>query len=649
MHQKPIWSPDKIENTRWYQFQSLWEKNLGREFESPHDFQRSTVEHLELFWKTLLSHSKLPIAQKETDPVLMQGKRFQDAVWFPNAKGNLAECLLHKGQDHDLALIYRSELGEEERYTFGELKREVLGFQNFLKILGIKKGDVICGLVPNHPCSTIAMLATTSLGAIWSSASPDFGAKGVLDRFSQIKPKLLVSVPSVSFKGKPIDLVPKINEIVETLNQDPGFKGCFLFSEKTSPNLSNKVKFYSYPDLTFHDSPLSFVPITFQDPVYIMFSSGTTGLPKCIVQGLGVLLLHWKELALHSNLSQGDKLFYYTTCGWMMWNWTQSALSLGATVLQFEGSPFYPGPNVLWEFAEQEKVNVFGTSAKYLSVLEEQNYFPNEEYPLSSLRTLLSTGSPLFPSQFDFVYQSIKQDLHLASISGGTDLNGCFALGYPTLPVYRGEIQGIGLGMDVQIWNEDGKPVVKTKGELVCKSPFPSMPLEFWNDPSGEKYESAYFSRFPGVWCHGDFAEILENKGLIIYGRSDATLNPGGVRIGTADIYSVLESIPEIVDSVVIGQEFLQDVRIVLFVKLLEGMDLSEALVARIKNHIRESTSPRHVPALVVLVPDIPYTINGKKVEIAVKQAIEKKEIKNKNALSNPESLAFFENLSLPA
>lgn len=647
MKTNPTWQPKEIQNTKWWDFKVKWEKKVGQKFSSEQDFQKSTVQNLEEFWATLLDYSELPIKRMAGFPILQRGKRFQDAIWFPGSTGNFAECLLLKGKASDTALIYRSELGDQTKLSFEELRQSVAQFQAFLKSLGVKKGDVVCGIVPNHPCSTIAMLATTSLGAIWSSASPDFGVKGILDRFFQIKPKLLISVPKVSFKGKTLDLIPKINEVAEELTLNLEFKGCFLFSESLGTAVSSKVDFYCESDLSQSNPTLSFEPITFQDPIYIMFSSGTTGLPKCIVQGLGVVLLHWKELVLHTNLSLGDRLFYYTTCGWMMWNWTQSALSLGATIMQFEGSPFYPSPQILWNFAEEENCNVFGTSAKYLSVLEESGFCPKNQYSLSSLRTLLSTGSPLFPSQFDFAYNQIKSDLHLASISGGTDLNGCFALGYPTLPVHRGEIQGIGLGMDVQIWNEEGKAVIGEKGELVCKSPFPSMPLKFWNDDSGEKYHSAYFSRFPKVWCHGDFAEIRKSGAVLIYGRSDATLNPGGVRIGTADIYTILETIPEIMDSVVVGQDYNRDIRIILFVKLKEGFALDESLQTRIKNQIKQSASPRHMPALILEAPEFPYTINGKKVEIAVKQALEKIEIKNKNALANPESLAFFESLNL--
>lgn len=640
-----LWTP-KSNQTNLLEFQTYVESQTNLKFQSYHEFHRFSTKEYELFWKLWAEYSQFRFLTPPTK-IFETHKEFQKTKWFPDATYNFADNLLEVGNPDSVALVFLSESGSKIQLTYRELKNEVLRLQNHLKSLGVKKGDRICGLVPNAPISTIGMLATTSLGAIWSSASPDFGVRGILDRFEQILPKVLLTVDGYTFKGKEISILQTVEEVSNRLSDHSNseFKQTiiyeFLQNEFDFGRISKPYR-YSHIPIQSESNSIQYTPVSFLDPVYIMFSSGTTGLPKCIVQGGGVLLNHTKELSLHCNLSKGQKLFYYTTCGWMMWNWSQSVLALGGTLYQFDGNPFHPSWEVLWKYAEEESIDVFGTSAKYLSVLLEEKRDVKSKYNLMNLKAVLSTGSPLSIEGFRYVYQCIKDDVQLSSISGGTDLNGCFALGNPNLPVVEGEIQCLGLGMDVQVFNEEGNPVLEEKGELVCPTPFPSMPLCFWNDPSGEKYKSAYFSTYPNVWCHGDFVMVTQHRGLIVYGRSDATLNPGGVRIGTADIYSVLQNITEIVDSVIIGQEYKNDVRVILFCVLKEGESLTENLIQKIKFKIKNETSPRHVPSLIFEVPEIPYTVNGKKVEIAVKQTIAGEPVKNKNALTNPNSLDYF-------
>lgn len=642
----PLWKPS-VQNTSLSIFQKKIESKYSLKFASYSEFHTWSVTHLNEFWNHWAEHSSFhfinrgKLAIKESDI-------FWETEWFPGSELNFAQNLLENGNSEDLAILFLREDGIKFQLTYSELKDQVAKLSTYLRSVGIQKGDCVCGLVPNAPIATIGMLATTSIGAIWSSASPDFGVKAILDRFEQITPKVLISVDCYLFKGKKISILDKLSEVANKLaSVNPNFQATvidsFLGDFFSLDGISQPVR---YADIPRSNSRILYTPISFSDPVYIMFSSGTTGLPKCIVQGAGVLLNHTKELSLHCNLKAREKIFYYTTCGWMMWNWTQSALALGATICQFDGNPFYPDWKVLWNWMEEDEIPIFGTSAKYLSVLESEKAVPATYFGLEKLRVMLSTGSPLFASGFHYVYENVKKDIQLSSISGGTDLNGCFALGNPNLPVYAGELQCIGLGMDVKVFNEEGKSVKQEKGELVCESPFPSMPIFFWNDPDRNKYRSAYFDRFPNVWCHGDFAEITENEGLVIYGRSDATLNPGGVRIGTADIYSVLETIPQVADSVIIGQDWKDDVRVVLFVKLKDGESLTENLKLEIKNKIKDHTSPRHVPAILLEVPEIPYTVNGKKVEIAVKQTVQGLEVKNKNTLANPNSLEVFKNIA---
>ncbi|TGN17373.1 acetoacetate--CoA ligase [Leptospira idonii] len=645
----PLWSPSSS-SSNLETFRKKLEEKTSRKLPDYPSLWKWSVDNHSDFWKFWMEESKFILHTPPTE-VIRTASSFWDSVWFPGASFNFAENLLNGGKEEDLAILFLGEDGSKQSLTYLQLKKEVARFQKHLRSLGVSKGDRVCGLVPNAPISTIGMLAATSLGAIWSSASPDFGTKGVLDRFEQIQPKILLTVDAYLFKGKKISILDKVKEVSGKLASGENAKNfCgtiihpFIDSDFSLDGISLPIRASEISEVPV--SEIKYESIHFQDPVYIMFSSGTTGLPKCIVQGAGVLLNHTKELSLHANLSAGEKIFYYTTCGWMMWNWTQSALALGATICQFDGNPLYPGWEVLWKWADEDQIPVFGTSAKYISVLESEQAKPKDLFSLKNLKVILSTGSPLFPSGFRYVYENIKSDVQLSSISGGTDLNGCFALGNPTLPVYEGELQSRGLGMNVKVYNEEGKPVEQEKGELVCESPFPSMPLFFWNDPDKSKYISAYFSRFTNIWCHGDFAEITKNDGMIIYGRSDATLNPGGVRIGTSDIYSVVETFPEVADSVIIGQEWKEDVRIVLFVKMKEGVSLTDELRSSLKEKIKNQTSPRHVPSLVLSVPDIPYTVNGKKVEIAVKQTVQGETVKNQNALANPEALEAFRNFS---
>jgi acetoacetyl-CoA synthetase len=501
----------------------------------------------------------------------------------------------------------------------------------------------VAGFVPNMPESIIAMLAAASLGAAWSSCSPDFGIKGVLDRFGQIKPRVIFTADGYFFKGKPIDSLARIADIIGRIPSVERLVVIPYVSENPDigpiPNAVLMGDFKSDAD----GLEIDFAQLPFDHPLYVMYSSGTTGLPKCMVQSAGgILVHHLKELMLHTDLKREDTIFYFTTCGWMMWNWLVSSLATGATLVLYDGNPFHPSPKALWQMAQDEKITVFGTSAGYLAALQAAGVRPREEFDLSALRAVLSTGSPLSIESFEFVYDAIKTDLQLASIAGGTDLNGCFALGNPMGPVYAGELQCRGLAMKVFAFDDDGNPVVGQEGELVCAAPFPSMPIYFWNDPDGKKYHSAYFDVYPGIWRHGDYIVVSEHGGVVMHGRSDATLNPGGVRIGTAELYRQVEQLDAIEDSVVVGQKWDNDVRVILFVKLAPGVELTDDLKNMIRKTIRVHASPRHVPAKIIPVPDIPYTLNMKKVELAVKKVIHNQAVKNKDALRNPEALDYF-------
>ena len=567
--------------------------------------------------------------------------------WFDGTTLNFAENLLRYCDDRP-AIVSWNERGRQQELSFAELCGEVTRIATALRDMGVGAGDRVAGFLPNIPETIIAMLATTTLGAVWSSCSPDFGVQGVLDRFGQIEPRVLVCADGYQYAGKRIDCVDRVRDIVGRI---PSIEHVLLV-----PYLNEHVDAGLVPRAVrwdalrrIGDGP-SFVRMPFDHPVYIMYSSGTTGLPKCMVHGAGgTLLQHLKELVLHTNMTRDDRMFYFTTCGWMMWNWMLSSLAVGATVVLYDGSPLYPRPDALWDLIAAERVTVFGTSAKYLAIAEKSSAQPATTHDVEALRAILSTGSPLADHSYDYVYQRVKRDVHLASISGGTDIISCFALGNPTSPVYRGEIQCRGLAMAVEVFDASANAVVGTAGELVCTRPFPSMPVSFWNDADGSKYRAAYFESFPGVWRHGDWAALTEHDGVIIFGRSDATLNPGGVRIGTAEIYRQVEQLPEVLESVAVGQEIGDgahgDVRIVLFVRLREGIELSEDLVQRIKTQIRSNTTPLHVPKVIIQVADIPRTVSGKITEIAVREVIHGRPVTNVEALANPSALDLFRDL----
>ena len=576
---------------------------------------------------------------------LADGDRMPGAQFFPDAKLNYAENLMRR-HDSGAAMIFRGEDKAARRFTYTELDELVSRLQQALKAAGVGKGDRVAAMLPNLPEATALLLATSSIGAIFSSCSPDFGERGVVDRFGQIEPKLFFVCDGYWYNGKRIPLADKVKAVVGKI---PSIGKVVVVPYLDDTDAAQAVPHgVSLGDFLKGFSPhaLRFERLPFNHPLYILYSSGTTGVPKCIVHSAGgILLQHLKEHRLHCDLRAGERLFYFSTLGWMMWNWLVSGLASEATLCLYDGSPFAPDEGVLFRYADDEEINIFGTSAKYIDAVKKSGLVPSDRFDLASVRLIASTGSPLSPESFDFVYQAIKADVHLASISGGTDLCACFVLGEPTSPVWKGEIQAPGLGMAVDVWSEDGKPLRRGQGELVCTRPFPSMPVEFWNDPDGRKYRGAYFERFPGVWCHGDFAEWTEHGGMIIHGRSDATLNPGGVRIGTAEIYAQVEQIPEVMESIAIGQDWDHDVRIVLFVKMREGARFDEAMADRIRRQIRSGASPRHVPAKIVAVADIPRTRSGKITEIAVREMVHGRPVKNAEALANPEALAHFRDI----
>ncbi len=642
---KLLWKPSKErkENSNMYRFMQTVNSKYGQNFTDYDGLYQWSVDNIGDFWAAMWDFAQIK-ASKKYDEVIDDPEKMPGAKWFEDSLLNFAENLLRFRNDNT-ALIFRGEDSVRRTLTYNELYDEVSKVAASLKKLKIKPGDRIVGFIPNMPEAIIAMLAATSLGATWSSCSPDFGIKGVLDRFGQTKPRVLFTADGYFFKGKTIDSLERIAGIIKEL---PSIEKIVVVPyTKEKPDCSNLPNAVLYDDFKAKKAEeIEFVQLPFSHPVYIMYSSGTTGLPKCMVQSAGgVLINQMKELLLHTDLKEKETIFYFTTCGWMMWNWLTTSLSVGAALVLYDGNPFHPGPDALWKMAQDEKIDIFGTSAGYIAALKNAGVKPGKQFDLSSMKSLLSTGSPLSKEDFEFIYDEIKSDLQLSSISGGSDLNGCFALGNPMGSVYSGELQCRGLGMKVFAYDDDGKPVIGQQGELVCTAPFPSMPIYFWNDEDRKRYMSAYFETFPGIWAHGDFIEITERGGVIIYGRSDATLNPGGVRIGTAEIYRRIEQLKEIDDSVVVGQRWNNDVRVILFVKMAEGCNLNEDLINRIKKDIRLNASPRHVPAKIIAVPDIPYTLNMKKVELAVKKVIHGEEVKNKDALKNPEALDFFSDL----
>ena len=645
---EPLWkpTPEQIERSNLKAFIQFVEQSYSHSPLSSFDeLYRWSTDHIEDFWLAVWRFCGIQ-GDRDPDSVVADLGKMPGAKWFPGVRLNFAENLLRYRDDRE-ALVFWNENGRQQALTFAELYDEVARVAAALRAAGVTKDDRVAGYLPNMPETIVAMLATTSLGAVWSSCSPDFGLKGVLDRFGQIEPKVLLASDGYFFKQRAFDSLEKIKSISESI---PSLERIVVvpYTRADPPleGLRNAVLYSNFQD-SQSSGTIPFERLPFDHPAYIMYSSGTTGLPKCIVHGAGgTLIQHLKELTLHTNLKREDRIFYFTTCGWMMWNWLVSSLAVGATIVLYDGSPFHPEASRLFDMAEQERLTVFGTSAKYIAAVEKAGLEPARTHDLAHLRAMLSTGSPLAPESFDFVYRKIKKDLCLSSISGGTDIISCFALGNPIGAVYRGELQTRGLGMKVEIFNDQGNPVRGEKGELVCTAPFPSMPVGFWNDPDGKKYRAAYFATFPGVWRHGDYCELTENNGIIIWGRSDAVLNPGGVRIGTAEIYRAVEQLPEIVEALAVGQDWEDDVRVVLFVILKPGASLDEALSKSIKHQIRTSASPRHVPAKVIQVSDIPRTLNGKIAELAVRNTIHGHAVKNRDALANPEALELFQDLT---
>ncbi len=644
-HTEPLWvpSPERVRNSNLHRFMESVRKAHDADVTDYAALYDWSIAHPELFWSKLWRFCAVRAAVP-WEEILVDGDRMPGARWFTGSRLNFAENLLRR-RDAAAALIFVGEDGTRREMSHGQLYDAVSRVAQALKDSGIEPGDRVAGYLPNIPETVIAMLAATSLGAVWSSCSPDFGRSGVLERFGQIEPKVLVTTNGYRYAGKRIALAERQAEILDALGSIEKVV-VVPFVEGIEPVSDPRAAIWADWLAGYTAREIDFAPMPFDHPLYVMYSSGTTGKPKCIVHGAGgTLLQHLKELVLHTDLKPGNRIFYFTTCGWMMWNWLVSALAAEATVVLFDGSPFHPEPQALIELAERERVNVFGTSAKYLAALEKAGVMPGDSHDLTALRAVLSTGSPLAPESFTYVYQKFNPDLQLSSISGGTDLISCFALGCPLLPVFRGELQCRGLGLKVEVYDDDGRSLIGEKGELVCTQPFPSMPIGFWDDPDGARYHDAYFAKYDNVWAHGDYAEITERGSVVIYGRSDAVLNPGGVRIGTAEIYRQVEKLEPILESIAVGQEWDNDVRIVLFVRLRDGMALDDALIKDIKRVIREGASPRHVPAKVIRVADIPRTLSGKIVELAVRNVIHGRPVKNTDALANPEALELYRDL----
>jgi acetoacetyl-CoA synthetase len=642
---QPIWVPsaERVANANMTRFLAFVNERHGRDLTGYDQLYQWSVDDIPAFWGAVWEFCGV-ISSRGYDEVVDDPGRMPGARWFSGARLNFAENLL-RYRDDRAALVFTGEGRETVRISYAELLSRVGRLALALRTAGVTPGDRVAGFLPNLPETVIAMLAAVSIGAVWSSCSPEFGLQGVIDRFGQITPKVLFCADGYRYNGERFDSLERVRGVVA---QIPAIERVVV-----APYLEEAPEIGAIPRALLCDDfaareagDIDFAQLPADHPLYIMYSSGTTGPPKCMVQSAaGVLVNHLKELILHTDLKRDDTIIYLTTCGWMMWNWLVSSLAVGATVVLYDGHPFYPASGALWRLAAAEGITIFGTSARYLASLEKTGIEPGREHDLSRLRAVLSTGSPLSVEGFRYVYRAVKEDLQLASISGGTDLNGCFALGNPLGPVYPGELQCRGLGMRVEVFNDAGKPVAGEPGELVCTAAFPSMPLRFWNDPDGSSYRKAYFETFPGVWRHGDWCLLTGAGGMIIYGRSDATLNPGGVRIGTAELYRLVETIHEIADSLAVGQRWEGDERVILFVRMAEGCELTESLRERIRHAVRERLSPRHVPARIIAVADIPYTINMKKVELAVRQVIHGEPVKNRDALANPEALELYREL----
>jgi acetoacetyl-CoA synthetase len=644
---KLLWEPTEAQKKQanMTQFINSVNEKYALKIDSYDELYDWSINQIPDFWAAVWEFTRIK-ASRKYDEVVDDLTRFPGAQWFNGAKLNFAENLLRYRDEHT-AFIFKGETQKSARMTYAELYHSVARLAKSLRELGVKPGDRVAGYMPNLIETAIAMLASTSIGAIWSSCATDLGPQAVLDRFRQIEPKVLFTVDGYFYKGKVFNSLANVNEIVSGIPSLEEVIVVRYIGEKTDNiTISNSI---DYDQCLANESTLDiqFEQLPFDHPVFIMFSSGTTGKPKCMVQGAGgVLINHLKELVLHADLKREDTIFYITTCSWMMWNWLLGSLAVGATIVLYDGNPAYPDPGAMWQLAQDEKITIFGCSASYINFLRDQKLRPREFYDLSSLREISQTGSPLSAEGFEYVYQAIKEVLHFNSISGGTDINGCFANGSPTLPVYAGELQRPALGMKVKCYDEKGNPVVDQMGELVCEAPSPSMPLYFWNDPGNEKYKEAYFNVYPNVWRHGDYIMInSDTKGITFFGRSDAILKPSGVRIGTAEIYNEIEKLPEVTDSLAIGQEWKGDQRIILFVKLAPGHSLTEDLKNKIRKTLRENASPRHVPAKMIEVPDIPYTLNMKKVETAITNLIHGKPVLNRDALINPEALDYYESI----
>lgn len=643
---KLLWQPskDRIESSNMLRFMRFINEKHNQNFSDYESLYGWSVSSIPDFWSSMWEFAGI-IYSKPYDNVVDDLTKMLGARWFSGARLNFAENLL-RHRDNQTALIFKGEGRVVSKITCSELYKETARVAKSLKNIGIKAGDRVAGFMPNMPETIIAMLASASIGAIWSSCSPDFGVKGIMERFGQIKPRVLFTANGYVFKGKCFDSLTVISSIIKDISSiEKVIVVPYTESDPDTGNIPNSVTYSDFKD-TGTDPEIEFNQLPFDHPLYIMYSSGTTGLPKCLVQSAGGILINQlKELILHTDLKRKDNIFYFTTCGWMMWNWLTCSLGAGAAVVLFDGNPFYPESGELWRLAQDERISIFGTSAGYINALQNAGVSPGNKYDLSSLRTLLSTGSPLSVESFEYVYREIKEDIQLASISGGTDLNGCFFLGNPIGPVYAGELQCRGLGLKVEVFDENGKPIVNRQGELVCTAPFPSMPIYFRDDPDNKKYIAAYFDMYPNVWRHGDYVEINNRGGAVIYGRSDATLNPGGVRIGSSEIYRHIAQFKEIEECLAIGQNWRNDVRIILFVKMAGKAELSEELRDKLKQSIRKNISPRHVPAKILAIPEIPYTFNMKKVELAVRKIIHNEPVRNRDALRNPGALDYYVDL----